>query len=560
MQSLLGKLYAILTTGSEVAPASTDNFFQWASPGYPVTSKFFEFAYLGTTGETIDQNELKQAVLQKIAMIKEAREAAGQEQISLNAEELFAEVKDSLQKKAQQRRSNAAANFASLVDFIPDVSGNAQQTEKTKYDEGTLSDAYSYALQMAQVKYTELTDKEKTILEQIEALLGEKVETIEEEPKKETENAGDDELAKLMAMIGGDDSSSSDSSDSGPKTRVKKSPYMEAYLRYQDAYDAAVLEYNNGYLEGTLGDLLQRNAWKRYESMARKKVNTAMAEWKISGHKDMIEKLQAQKSAIEGRDFSIMLENYKQLFDHYKVADGDMEYLTTTVSPSDFMQSGGWTRFTFSNKEIEKYSGREFHEHSRTIKTKTGSWFHKTTTTNTEEEKSCDIANYLHDKSFELSFDFCQVKIVRPWFKESFINSHFWRFHPEKVSTLDNKDKLSDGGDPPKGMMPAYATSILLIRNLNLKFTDKTDASTLTEEYSKNSAHYSGGLRLGWFNIHAGASYTNNDADYEGEWTNNYTCTKQGISVPGLQIIGYNCHVLGLCPNPDPDIKESEWI
>ena len=408
---------------------------------------------------------------------------------------------------------------------------------------------------MAQVKYSELTEKEKTILEQIETVLGEKVETIEEEPKKE---AADDPFASILAAL--DDDSSTESADPAPKTKVTKSPVMEAYQRYEAAYHAAATHYNAQLLDGQLGDLYQRNLWKRQEKVERMKVESAMSEWKVAGYKDKVEKLQAQKSAIEERDFSIMLDNYKKLFEHYRVTDQDIEYLQTTLSPSDFMQSGGWTRFTFSNKEIEKYSGTEYHAHSRTIKTKTGSIFHKTSTTNVEEERDCDLMSRLHDKSFTLSFDFCQVKIVRPWFKESFINSHFWRFHPEKVDSRDSKDKLSDGGDPPKGMMPAYPTSILFIRNLNLQFTDSTDISTLTEEYDHNHEKYSGGLRLGWFNISAGASYANSDTDYESEWTNNYTCTKQGITVPGLQIIGYNCHVLGLCPNPDPDIKEDEWI
>ena len=554
MQSILGKLYSILTTGNEVAPPSNDNFFAWATPGYPVTAKYFEFAYLGTTGETIDPKDLKKRALERIDQIKQLREASGQEEVKFSAEELMAEVKDELQKEAAQRRSNAAFDFSNLVDFVPDVSGNSQEPLKTQYSDGSLSDIYEHTLTMAQVKNYQLTEQQKQVVEQIQALLGETIETPEETKKED--NAELSEMEKFTQMLSGlDGDESSDSSAS--KAIVKKSPYMEAYLRYEALYLQALDEYRVGLNAGTLGSLADRNGWNNGgESIARRRVDSAMREWVVSGHKNTIEKLTAQKEAIEARDFSIILFNYKQLLTHSKISSGRRQYLDTTLTPSDFIQSGGWTRFTFSNKELDEYSNSKYHQHSRSIKTKTGSIFHRTSTTNTNEDTHLDISRFFHDKEFNLSFDFCQVKIVRPWFKESFLSSRYWRFSPE----TSKGDILSDGGDPPQGMLPAYPTSILFIRNLQLSYEDGTETMSLIEDYEKNYANYSGGLRFGWFNIGASAGYAEGDTDYGSDWNHTYQCTKQGITVPGIQIIGYNCHILGKSPNPDPSISEDDWI
>ena len=109
-------------------------------------------------------------------------------------------------------------------------------------------------------------------------------------------------------------------------------------------------------------------------------------------------------------------------------------------------------------------------------------------------------------------------------------------------------------------MLPAYPTSILFIRNLQLSYEDGTETMSLIEDYEKNYANYSGGLRFGWFNIGASAGYAEGDTDYGSDWNHTYQCTKQGITVPGIQIIGYNCHILGKSPNPDPSISEDDWI
>src|SRR5215211_5823906 len=48
--SIMGKLYNILTNGDDTVPKSEDNFFSWATPGMPIEAADFEFLSQGLTG------------------------------------------------------------------------------------------------------------------------------------------------------------------------------------------------------------------------------------------------------------------------------------------------------------------------------------------------------------------------------------------------------------------------------------------------------------------------------------------------------------------------------
>ncbi|MCQ2123184.1 MAG: hypothetical protein MJZ25_03285 [Fibrobacter sp.] len=527
MQSVLGKLYGILTTGDEVAPPSEDNFFAWTTPGYPIVPEDYEFAALGVSGETIDKEELKRRVTERIAEHEKNRLASGNESIeALDTNAVVAEIKDEMQKESQQRRVSSACDFASLVDFIPDVSGNSQSNLKTMYGEGSLSDVYESILTMSQVKKAELTEAEKAMCEKNRELLGEKVEEVVDILGEKT-------------------------------TKITPSPLMDAYNRYQDAYEEAVSTYHAQMIEGTLGDLKARQLWTMNGPTLRKRVNTASTNWTVSGYKNQVEKLSAQLAQIESRDFSILKEGYKQLLEHYKMSNANQEFLYTTFSPSNFVKSNGWTKFVFESKEVGTQSHADMKSHSRSITTKSGSIFHSHSTTNTEASSSHNMSSSLNALDFTLSFEFCQVKIVRPWFKESFLTSRYWRFDPkmERAGQV-----LSDGGNPPKGIMAAYPTSMLVVRNLTLKFKTTEMASAFSDSFKSKSAEYKGGVNIGCFNISAGAGYSNSDSSGNADSNSHFKQSGQEITIEGMQVIGFNCHVLGQSPNPNPEIGDEEWI
>ena len=527
MQAVIGEIYKAITTGDDVAPASKDNFFAWVTPGYPVEPKDFEFASLGLTGETIDTDELKRRVKEEIDQYMESRKASGAETIEApDTKEIVARIKDDMQKENQQRRTNAADDFASMVDFIPDVSGDDKALLKTMYGEGTLSDVYESILQMSQVKHSKLSEQDQKIVEKNRELLGEKTEEVTDILGEKT-------------------------------TQIKPSPLMEAYNRHQEAYTEAVNDYFAKMITGTLGDLKERNLWVHTAPTYRKKVDTAKHNWIVSGYKNQVESLTAQLAQIEDRDFSIFKQKCKDLMEAYKKTSAFKDFYYTTFTPSNFVKSEGWTQLSISSSKLGQATHADSKSHSRSITTKSKSGFHSHSTKNTESSSSCNISTSLKARSFSLSFEFCQVRIVRPWFKESFLTSKYWRFDPKESRA---GQELSDGGNPPKGIMPAYPTSMFVVRNLSLRFDSKQDASSFSDDYKSKSASYSGGVSLGFFNISAGAGYSNSDSSGRADSDLQMSKDGQSITIPGMQVIGFNCHVLDKAPNPSPDVSDEDWI
>ena len=50
VNSVMAKLYDVLTNGDETVPQSEDNFFTWCTPGIPVEVEDFDFLSQGLTG------------------------------------------------------------------------------------------------------------------------------------------------------------------------------------------------------------------------------------------------------------------------------------------------------------------------------------------------------------------------------------------------------------------------------------------------------------------------------------------------------------------------------
>ena len=115
---------------------------------------------------------------------------------------------------------------------------------------------------------------------------------------------------------------------------------------------------------------------------------------------------------------------------------------------------------------------------------------------------------------------------------------------------------LSDGGTPAKGKMPAYPTSIILVRNLRISFDSMDTLRRFKSESESNCI--SGGVSIGFGPFTIGGGYSLRDSNSETSTHSELHTEQNSIVVEGMQIIGYGCHMLGKSPDPNPDIKE--WI
>jgi hypothetical protein len=132
------------------------------------------------------------------------------------------------------------------------------------------------------------------------------------------------------------------------------------------------------------------------------------------------------------------------------------------------------------------------------------------------------------------------------------LTSPIWRFAVGDI--LVKGWQLSDAGKPPKGQMPAYPTSAIFIRDLQLNFGAESGFSDWMNEQSASSASGGGSVCIG--PVFLGGSYSSWSKQGKSTSQAQYHYDENGMSVPGMQLIGFKCHINPLCPNPSPDIKE----
>jgi hypothetical protein len=232
------------------------------------------------------------------------------------------------------------------------------------------------------------------------------------------------------------------------------------------------------------------------------------------------------------------------------------DFLYTSLAPADFATSAGWSTFTFSVGDFSNYANSSYNASGWTASAG-GSFlglFGGGGTASSQQSVQQYNSGFDMD-SLTISFSICQIPIVMPWFKTAFLLSKCWRFDP---GNPDYKNLLlSDGGNPPKGYIPAYPTSIVFIKDLFLSIDRNSAAGSWIAQQQSSSQSGGGCVNLGFLNIGGSASHYSSSGyskrNFNSSWND------QGLSVPGMQIAGFKCHVLAQqCPSPDPSI--TSWV
>ncbi len=459
--SIMGKFYDVLTNGDETVPKSADNFFSWCTPGIPVTTKDFEFLTQGFTGVV------------KPEAVKTMRDAtAGGTGEDGKSQGLTPAQLDSLRAQDTSKLYMQAEALSRIVDFIPEVAKmNNEQFAKfaVMNDEGTLSEIYERTLKFSQVAQSQISDDEKKKIEHFRSLL--------------------DTTTEKTDLITGD------------KVQVSgPSPLVQIYHQKMAAYDDAALEYNSHRIDGLAGDDPKAvSYWAINAHILRDKVKAAMDDWITSGYKEQYEEIAAYIAQIEGRDLTLLKQEYVDDLDKAKLtglASGSDFYYSALV-PGDFAESAGWTGFTFGSSDVQRYANSSFHS-SGWQQQAAGSFFgifgggESSSSSSAKQE----FHNSFNTDSFSLSFEIAQIPIVRPWFKSSYLVSKTWRFDTGTPLFTKN-DMLSDGGSPPKGFIPAYPTTIIFIRNLRLTLDKSSGFADYIAQQTSSSAGGGGVVAFG---------------------------------------------------------------
>lgn len=514
--TVMAKLYNILTNGDDTVPKSEDNFFSWCTPGIPVMEEDFNFLSQGLTGV------VKEAALDEMR----DKDAAGNTTSQL---ELTPAMLESLRAQDTSRLYMQAEELSRLVDFVPDLAeGTNEQFKQLSImnNEGSLSDRYEYILRMSQVMETQLPEETKQKIEKFRNLLS---------VNKTKINLIDDSETQV----------------------TEPSPLVQAYNEKLMAYEDAALEYNSHRIDALAADNAKAiHYWAINAKILRNKVKAAMTDWVTNGYKNDYEQIAAFIDQVMQRDMSMLKEQYRDALEQAKLtglASGSDFYHTSLV-PGHFMQSSGWTEFGFSSSDYNQ-SQNSSYSYSRSRTSGGGGllWFGGGGSASSASGQSHSEIKF-DSEHFGLSFKIAQVPIVRPWFKTAFLMSKSWRFDQ---NNLEAKGEIvSDGGKPAKGLIPAYPTSIIFIKDLTLNMGNSSGFSEFDASYRRSSASGGGYISFGPF--HLGGSHGRSSSSGERSSSYHYDSETQTMTVPGTQIIGYKCHVVPKSPNPLSSI--TNWI
>ncbi|UGU16054.1 hypothetical protein LS482_20550 [Sinomicrobium kalidii] len=502
MNSVLGKLYDILTNGDDVVPKSDDNYLAWLSVGMPYPKEELEFLSTGLTG-VIREPEKEE-------------ENEGEDGKKSKPKEKTSEEINQLLAQDVNRKYMQAENLARLCDMVPDTSGvTGDVTMNVWNQENSLSLAYRHILKFSQVANFEPDEKTKAKIERLRGLLQEK------KIKKNIVTEEEEEV-------------------------IQETPLVKMYNEKMQQYMNAALEYNSHRVNALAGkDPAAVHFWSLNAPILRNKVMAAKNDWITNGFKEEYDQIAAFIAQVEGRSMLTLKQQYIDDMEKARltgIASGS-DFYYTSLLPGGFAETdNGWTEFTFSstdyqsNYKFDSKKGGGGGGFSLGFVSIGARGSHKETKSKTKIDTS----------RFSLRFKICQVPIVRPWYNVNYLTSKYWRFDINNPEFKDNM--VSDGETPPSGMIPAYTTTAIFVKDLFLHFGESH--SEITSEMESNS----GGGFVSWGPFHAGGKYETNSQERNMDFESD----SQGIKIKGMQLIGFKCHILPKSPDAKPNVEE--WV
>lgn len=524
--TIMSKLYNVLTNGDETVPPSADNFFSWCTPGIPIEPADLEYLTQGLTG-VVKKSAVDAMQPSAVAATVATGGVSPQPSPALTPEQL-----NTLMGQDTMRLYMQAENMARLLDFVPDVAaGNNDQFARmsVQNNDGTLSDIYDYTLRMSQVMKVELPPETVAQIERLNGLLTKKVRTKDIITLEEIET-------------------------------TEPSDLVSAYFNKMAAYDAVALEYNARRIDAlTASDSRAVHDFAINANIYRNKVRAALADWQTTGHKAEYEKIAAFFEQIGRRDMALLKQQYLEDLEKARLTSpiSGSDFFFTSLVPGNFSTSTGWTRFGFSAGDFQAHSNSSYNWSQS--ESSGGFGFLGLGGGGSSYSESSSHSEYhgKFDSSYiDMSFEIAQIPIARPWLRTAFLTSHYWRFDQNNV--VVKGDVLSDGGSTPKGKLPAIPMNAIFVRKLSLKFGENHSFQDYVDNARQESSSGGGFFALGPFFAGGGGAHRSGSGDSRRDYGFKYE--NNTMYVDGMQLIGFKCHLLPKCPDPSSEITDNAWI
>ncbi|KYQ94265.1 hypothetical protein DLAC_04565 [Tieghemostelium lacteum] len=395
---------------------------------------------------------------------------------------------------------NNQAGFANIVNEVPESRGFFV-IKGVK-----ISNVYRQVITQAQVAERELSEREKDMLQKAQDYL--QVEAIDKNPFTGEE-----------------------------KKTIQPSPAVISYGKHRVLYINALLAYNNAAIGANEKSATQQDIenFTRNGVILRNNALIAYQTWEGEGSKGYVEQArsilgQYASSGIHERFTKLkadmdLSERQSNLFGPYE---------NTLFFPHDAFvdpsKTPTFTTFKFSESKVDEYKHNDSTNYGGGVNS--GFFLFNCSATVNGEKKN--MSAEVDTSNFSMSVDLLQLPILRPWFDASIFQSRAWKW----------TDQISDGKEPRSGMMPVYATSVILAKNLKIKLnmSSEKNKAAFSKIETSTSASY------GPFAIKGSYSHEEGDSSF------NSKVSDDGIEADGLQIIGFICYKVPLSPNPDPSL------
>ena len=307
-------------------------------------------------------------------------------------------------------------------------------------------------------------------------------------------------------------------------------PHYDAYAKYQEEYRDKVKARDKEFANA-ISDFMKLQMWPTQGKVYQDEVDEAWDKWQGFGFKAEIEKAIATLAA-QGIDPAILLiSRAKHKYENSLVNIpnvGNIPY--TFVLPSKWYSanSDGWNNY--SHKDFHS----EVHVDSSSTLNKAGGGLNfgffsvgggGSTST---ERTSMDIKT----SNLSVEFDYTMVDIKRPWLDTTLLNLSNWFLvgdYPASCisdGTFGQELKVNNANEML--FMPSIVTSLILIRNLKIKFDEYASHSETFSKVVKGG----GSIGYGPFSIHAQHKDKQSSSSFTED--SNGEC----IQNDGVQLIG----------------------
>jgi hypothetical protein len=325
--------------------------------------------------------------------------------------------------------------------------------------------------------------------------------------------------------------------DGTPTTQIAPTPIYDAYQKNYIAYQTALTGYRTAFNNYDLTDPKQQRQWQANAPLLQAALNNSYNTWRSQGAVQVEQALAAMASSINSAVRSIIMQD-QQIYKDTQLTGqfpGDPPWHLSYASPSNWQDPSANNLFTalqLSTSNLKTNSSSHFTSYGGGAAFTNGLWsvggsFQHQNASGNQHTEATDLQIYM---------EIAVVNILRPWFDGAFLNMDGWDLgaaYPKgKVSTGD----LSTAG--VSAALPLLPTAFVVARNI--KITGNFGSQDQAFAQSSTST----GVSVGYGPFQLSGNYA--AGDQSGSFASNFQ--SGGITVPGMQIIGWVNQIVPLCP------------